>query len=98
MNPLIKPMTSIGASILFDQDAAKETNEHSAVKAVVATEQNAKDERCKGVGRDQPGRLGLRSAKTPLLQRTRRSFVAASWRKMMPKTRKTRELRRNVFG
>ena len=55
VNPLINPMTSIGASILFTRMLLQETNEHSAVEAVIATEQDAKDERRKRIGRDQPG-------------------------------------------
>jgi hypothetical protein len=50
-----------------DQNAAKETNEHSAIEAVVATEQDAKDERCKGIGRDQPGSLGFEEREDALL-------------------------------
>ena len=67
MNPLINPMKSIGASILFNENAAQETNENSAVEAVIATEQNAEDERCKGIGRDQPGGLGSKERKSAAL-------------------------------
>ncbi len=41
-----------------DQNAAKETNEHSAIETVVAAEQDTEDERGKGVGRNQPCSLG----------------------------------------
>ena len=51
--PLINPITSNGASILSEQDAAPETNEDRAVKPVVAPEQDAKHERRKSIGRDQ---------------------------------------------
>ncbi len=83
-----------------EEHAAPKTDEDGGVKSVISPEQNTQDQRRESVGRDQASAVsGLRKRKVPLLQSTRTSFViAASWKKMIPKTRNSRELCRKVFG
>ena len=99
MNPLINPLTSKGASIFAKENAAPETDENGGVESVVAPEQNAEHQRRKGIGRDQPAVSGSQEANSCRCCKARaRSLVAASCRKMMPKTEKAGSCARNVFG